>query len=280
MSWARRAAAALLPATIAEPLRRLARFVAVTRFRAYDARHVYGGQQLVVRIADPLAQGWYDHDGGLGTEIALLARRGRLRRGARVFDLGAHQGVVALILTGICGPEGAVVAVEATPHNVRLARRNAAANGASRLTVVHAAIADVDGVAWFEDRWNGAVSRSAGVGVRVEALTVDTLTARHGVPSVLFIDVEGFELHALRGAAATLAMHRPDLFVEVHVGGGLEHYGTVRDLLDLIPADYEVLVAPGESGDFVALVDGTSLLSERFRLVALAPPLTEITSHD
>lgn len=280
MSWLRRAASALLPGAVAEPLRRLLRRLAVARFRAYDARHVYGGQAFVVHIADPLARGWYDHDWDLGGEIALLQRRGRLRPGARVFDVGAHQGVVALMLAGIVGPAGQVVAVEAVAHNARIATRNAAANGFAQLTVAHAAIGDADGSLWFEDRWNGSVSRQAGIGVRVEAVTIDTLTARHGAPDVLFIDVEGFELHALRGAAQTLTAHQPDLFVEAHVGAGLERFGSVADLMALIPSGYERFVAPGEAGDFVALESGRALMADRFRLVAFAPRTSEIRDHD
>lgn len=280
MSRLRRAASALLPGVIAEPLRRLLRRLAVARFRAYDARHRYGGQPLVVHIADPLAQAWYDHDWDASSEMVLLQQRGRLQPGARVFDVGAHQGVVALMLAGIVGPSGQVVAVEAVTHNARVASRNAAANGLSRLAVVHAAIADADGALWFEDRWNGAVSRQPGVGVRVEAVTIDTLAARHGAPDVLFIDVEGFELHALRGASQTLRAHQPDLYVEVHVGAGLERFGSVADLMALIPAGYQVFVAPGEAGDFVALDEGRALLTERFRLVAFAPRTSEIRVHD
>jgi FkbM family methyltransferase len=280
VSVLRRVASALLPDAVAEPLRRALRRLAVARFRAYDARHRYAGRELVVHIADPLGQGWYDHDWNLGTEVALLQQRGRLREGARVFDVGAHQGVVALMLAGIVGDTGRVVAVEAVAHNVRVARRNAEANGCRQLVVEHAAIADVDGTLWFEDRWNGAVSRTVGVGVRTEAVTVDTLTARHGAPDVLFVDVEGFELHAVRGAARTFAAHAPDLFVEVHVGAGLERFGSVGDLLALIPPEYALHVAPGEAGDFVPYAPGLSLLTERFRLVALAPRTTEITPHD
>ncbi|MDP1889649.1 MAG: FkbM family methyltransferase [Gemmatimonadaceae bacterium] len=280
MNWLRRVASALLPGAVAEPLRRLLRRLAVARFRAYDARHVYGGQSFLVHIADPLARGWYDHDWDLGSEIALLQRRGRLQRGARVFDLGAHQGVVALMLAGIVGPAGQVVAVEAVAHNARVARRNAEANGFAQLAVVHAAIGDADGSLWFEDRWNGAVSAQPGVGVRVEAVTIDTLSSRYGAPDVLFVDVEGFELQALRGAAQTLKAHQPDLYVEAHVGAGLERFGSVADLLALIPAGYELCVAPGEAGDFVPIAEGRDLMAERFRLVAFTPRTSEITVHD
>ncbi len=264
---------------MAEPLRRLARWLAVGRFRARDVPHSYGGRALTIRIADPLAEGWYDHDWDAGTEILLLARRGRLAPGARVFDLGAHQGVVALMLAGVVGPDGQVIAVEASPHNARIAQQNAVANACRQLVVVHAAVGAEDGSLWFEDRWNGAVSRKEGVGVAVDGVSIDTLTRRHGIPDVLFIDVEGFELHAMRGAGQTLALHRPDLFVEAHVGAGLEHFGTIDDLLALIPDGYEVLVAPGEAGDFVPLSEGRFLLSERCRIVALSPRTPEISSH-
>ncbi|HEY5491738.1 MAG TPA: FkbM family methyltransferase [Gemmatimonadaceae bacterium] len=69
-----------------------------------------------------------------------MQRRGRLGPGARVFDLGAHQGVVALMLAGIVGPEGQVIAVEAVPHNARIATQNATANACRQLVVLHAAV--------------------------------------------------------------------------------------------------------------------------------------------
>jgi FkbM family methyltransferase len=279
LSTLRRIVAALLPTALAGRVRRLLRRLAVARFAAYDARHQYGGRPLVIRIADPLARGWYDHDWDVGTEMTVLQRRGRFRPGARVFDLGAHQGVVALIMAGLVGPDGQVIAVEAVQHNARLARRNATANNCRQLVVVHAAVGAEDGALWFEDRWNGAVSQRPGEGVKVDAVTIDTLAGRFGAPDVLFIDVEGFELHALRGAARTLAEHRPDLFVEAHVGAGLERFGTIDDLLALIPPGYEVLVAPGEAGDFLPLAEGRALLGARCRMVALAPRNPEITPH-
>jgi hypothetical protein len=60
--------------------------------------------------------------------------------------------------------------------------------------------------------------------MQVLGVTIDELAACHGRPDVLFIDVEGYECHALRGARNTLASH-PDCFVEVHSGEGLEKYG-------------------------------------------------------
>jgi FkbM family methyltransferase len=46
-------------------------------------------------------------------------------------------------------------------------------------------------------------------------------------PTVLTMDVEGSELHVLRGAASTLLEHRPDVFVSIHPEFMEHHYGIV-----------------------------------------------------
>ena len=55
-------------------------------------------------------------------ELVLLRESGALRQGSNVFELGAHQGIVALILADAVGPQGTVIAVEAERHNVSLQR--------------------------------------------------------------------------------------------------------------------------------------------------------------
>jgi len=243
---------------------------ALARFRPFVARHRYGGFELSVHIEDAMARGWYDHDWPVLAEIAVLAERGRLVEGARVFDIGAHQGLVAMVLGGIVGERGQVVAVEATPHNAAIARKNVAANSLPQVTVMHAAGADVPGVLQFSPRMNGHVADAHEASVDVRAVTVDELTDAHGAPHVLFIDVEGYELHVLRGARRTLADHRPDLFVEVHMGEGLERFGDADDLLALLPDDYEILVSKTDAGPFVSLSEGRDLLRGHSRIVALA----------
>jgi FkbM family methyltransferase len=240
------------------------------RFRPYVAAHRYGRRDFQVQIADEMGRGRYDHDWTTPAEIELLAVRGRLRAGARVFDVGAHQGVIAMILADLAGDSGQVVAVEATPHNAELAVRNALLNGLPRIVVLHAAAADEPGELRFSPRMNGHVAAEDEAAVTVRAVTVDELTAEYGPPHLLFVDVEGYELHVLRGARATLAAHRPDLFVEVHSGEGLERFGDADDLLRLIPSGYEILVSRTEHGPFRPLAEARHELRHHSRLVALA----------
>jgi FkbM family methyltransferase len=200
------------------------------RVRHYDPKtHTgrHGPHELTLRFEDSLAEGWYGRDKPELPEIAKLRELGALRPGARVFDLGAFQGIVALTLALEAAP-GAVVAVEADERNARLARANLALNPQiDNLEVVHAAVTDSDGTVTFAEEINGRIDETTALGnARVPAITIDTLCATYGVPDVVYLDIEGYELRSLR--TATRAMGAT-FFVEVHVGQ-IED-GTAADVL-------------------------------------------------
>jgi FkbM family methyltransferase len=195
--------------------RRVARLIGAYSPRV--ERHNYGGLELAVALADPLGEAWYDHDWPRLDELDQLARMGALRPGVTVFDLGAHQGIVALMLAGEVGPSGAVIAVEAEPHNASIAQRNVELNRAANVTVVHAAISDRSGILHFAESLNGHVDEKTRLGnVDVRAMTIDQLADEYGPPDVVFIDVEGYEGKALSGAGATLRSRLTTFLIEVH----------------------------------------------------------------
>jgi len=210
----------------------------LTHFRPYSAEHAYAGIRLKVRIADPLARGWYDHTWGPMPEVDLLKSAG-LIPGARVFDVGAHQGVVAMVLAHHVGTSGEVVAVEALPHNARMCEANRELNGLRQVRVESAVIADRPGELEITTDLNAHVRNGTSTitTVRVRAVTIDDLADKYGPPDVLFIDVEGYECHALRGAARVMA-RSPDCYVEIHRGCGLESAGgTLDDVFAFFPPD-------------------------------------------
>lgn len=261
--------------------RRIRRYV--QRFTPTTITHDYAGFRLTLHLGDPLAQGWYDRDWDQPAEVAEL-RNGRLRAGARVFEVGAHQGVVALILSRIVGEAGSVVAIEAEIHNARIAEQNAEMNRAENLTVIHAAAGATSGTLAFAESLNGYVATHARHGaVEVPAVALDDIVDRHGHPDVVLIDVEGYEAHVLDGAANLIAAGRSDFCVEVHNAATLGSVGrSAEDVLQhFLGGAYDVLVAladdtPPGLGSLELVSDWTPVtstaqadaLGRRFFLVA------------
>ena len=236
--------------------------------------HSYGGYELSLSLEDPLAEGWYDHDWPPLPELKQLASS-RLKPGARVFDLGAHQGVVAMMLARMVGDEGNVVAVEAERHNHGVAERNIVLNHVTNVELIHAAVAATEGSLQFAEGLNGHVlSRGVLASSSVATVTIDGLAARYGSPDVVFIDVEGYEAEALRGASHCIAANETDFFVETHTGQGLEDAGgSVADVIDRFPkARFRRFVSPAadqrDNYEFTEL--GVAVPQEHFFLVAVA----------
>jgi FkbM family methyltransferase len=226
--------------------RRVMRAARVAHFdlsrRRYPRRiveHSYGGRRYKVLIASDYGER-YDQDWPALPELEWLAQ-GRLRPGARVFDLGASYGVVAMLLGDAVGEDGHVVALEAHPDDAETLARNRALNSMRQLECLHAAVARESGSIAFGR--NGSVDDGAGRWGRmaVPAYSIDDLAARHGAPDVVFMDVEGYELEALRGAERTLTAG-PEWFVEVHEPPKLARYGgsTEGVLAALTGAGYDV----------------------------------------
>lgn len=219
--------------------RRLQRFVRTAllerRRRSFERKVVqrrYGDACLSIELIDGKGQSWYDRDMEYEPEITLL-RQHRLKVNATVFDIGAHQGVVALMLAQLVGTNGRVVAIEASPFDAAGAQRNQELNGCRQLVVRNAAIASKPGTIKFSTSGRVANNEAATLAVDVPACTIDELASEFGQPDVVFIDVDGFEVEALMGATHVLA-HRPDLYLEVHPPY-LKDYGqTAEDVLRIL----------------------------------------------
>jgi len=155
-----------------------------------------------VSIEDRTGLLWYDCDWQQLRELELLAT-GKLNIGATVFEVGAHQGIVAMMLAKIVGPTGRVIAIEADRRCVEIAQKNLVLNGITNVTLVHAAVAATSGEINFAEGCHvGRDERGLNTQM-VKAVTVNDLSKEFGIPDVLFIDVEGFECQVLHGARET-----------------------------------------------------------------------------
>lgn len=247
----------------------------IKNFKPYVVEKSYSGFRLKTLIADGLGMGWYDQDWAMLPEIALLKDK-TLINGSLVFDIGAHQGIVAEILARTVAPIGKVIAVEANPHNCDVFKKNIELNNFSNIEIVNMAIADKEGTLYFNENPNGAVDSGDSLWGRVEtkATTIDHLIKKYGTPSLVFLDVEGFEENALVGASESFDTIK-SWFIEVHSGCGLQSYGgSVDKIFSRFPlSHYDLFVANEEHRDFRVFDSGQELIAKmiekRFFLIAI-----------
>jgi len=141
------------------------------------------------------------------------------RPGMDAFDVGGRDGYDALVMAKLTG--GRVVSIDCEPHAAEQMARNFRANPALAPSLA---------------------SRTGFVGSVDDAatghITIDTMVAESGfTPDVVKIDIEGWEVEALRGASVLLGGRKPALIIEVH------SYDLERECLALLaPYGYETRI--------------------------------------
>jgi FkbM family methyltransferase len=130
--------------------------------------------------------------------------RACLRAGDHVVDVGANIGDVAALACSIVGPSGHVCAIEPHPRIFRYLEGNLALNGFSWAETINVAAGETDGATTIEDDRRDDMNRIGGDGVRIRMRRLDDLLPAGRRIDLMKLDVEGYELFALRGAPATL----------------------------------------------------------------------------
>ena len=214
---------------IGPSVRRLAVGAYGTALRAF-----YGGvgfpwqvHDEIVRI-DPDARHFVPHD----SEPDLFrALRATIRPGDVVLDVGAFVGIYAVLEARWAGERGRVVAFEPTPSSAALARRHFEWNGATsrRISLIEAAVSDrakrgvlheydSHGLPYANSLVKAADTDRPAKTREIAVVTIDDVCRELGlVPSVIRMDVQGAEMHALLGARETIrSAPRLTLLVEMH----------------------------------------------------------------
>jgi FkbM family methyltransferase len=167
--------------------------------------------------------------------------REHLNPGDTFLDLGSNVGFYAFQASKAVGPEGKVVAVEATPATYEILRSNAERNGLRQLVPVHAGLSDKRETLKLEVRSTGQgnntfVASGKGETVGVECYPLLEILRREGVERVdgAKIDVEGFEFRVLSPFFETAdpALHPRFLIVELNLKHYRESAEKTRELLE------------------------------------------------
>lgn len=149
-----------------------------------------------------------------------LLLRAVLRPGDRFVDIGANIGMITLMAARCVGEAGRVDCFEPNPTCVAALRHHLALNAIEHVHVHPVALADAAGRMRLNltSRHTGTATLAAVADVvesfEVEVGIGDELLAGSASIRAIKIDVEGFELHVLRGLERVLKQQRPMLITE------------------------------------------------------------------
>ncbi len=227
---------------------RVVRYLALPTHVTGHGDVVLARDGLLFRRSLALRLGW--HVGFIGAYERELREivNAVLRPGDVAIDVGANSGWHTLLMARAVGAAGRVVAVEANPAVMRALEANLALNRIGSVTLAAHAAGAYEGEVAFnaaaaEDATSGdrhvlsTDARQDGA-IRVRALDDMARELRLDRVDFVKIDVEGFELPVLQGAAATITRFRPQIVFELNAeyasrGGGvresLERFFRERD---------------------------------------------------
>ena len=154
--------------------------------------------------------------------------RHSVHEGEQALDVGSFLGVYAIQICRWGGPRSRVICFEPTPSIVKVLHRHLALNDAAdRVSVVAKALGDEPGfldLHEHSDPYRNAigVTDPAGRHMKTSRVPITTIDAvceeRKFVPTLIRMDVQGFEDSVLRGARKTIAAGKGRLRIvlEVH----------------------------------------------------------------
>ena len=154
--------------------------------------------------------------------------RTHIAPGAVIFNVGANVGVLTLQLAQWAGPTGRVLAFEPNPHAVKILKRNLRLNRFDRqVELVPFAIGDVTRDITFHVHGADGMARAETPNpllpiteaIHAHVTTLDSFSEiRQLIPDWVVMDIEGWEVAALRGARRLLKgkSKRIEVVVEFH----------------------------------------------------------------
>jgi len=181
--------------------------------------------------------GRLDHD-----QYALPIILKHINKGDWVVDAGAFIGDHTRAYKDKVGYTGKVIAFEPNPAAFECLIHNCPS-----VDCFSFGLSDFEGVAGVQINDNSGASKLV-LGDGVMLVILDD----YNLPQLDFLklDVEGFELKALKGAENTIRIHKPKMWIEINTGTLAEQESTPQDVINwLHERDYNLTAYPDFGGD-------------------------------
>ncbi|MEQ9553856.1 MAG: FkbM family methyltransferase [Coleofasciculus sp. G3-WIS-01] len=221
----------------------------IKHFKPYQINKNCDGLSFNFVIGDLDGQEWYipstsSSDSDLNQEMGFLKEK-LIEPGDVIFECGTHHGWTTLLLSKWVGETGKVIGFEINHHNARIAKQNMELNSISNVTIEQKATGADEGKVRMFRKSNASVTpkniiswgmiKNLIYGVEdVEMISLDSYAKQKNIkPTLLKIDVEGYESEVLKGAKNILES-TPKLEIELHTEVLSRQNTSVPEILDLI----------------------------------------------
>lgn len=207
-------------------------------------------------IANETGKSWYDD-----SPTQWMPERewciDHIKPGMTVVDCGAHHGMMSVIFAHAVGAQGRVIAYEALPSNAEVICQNAELNGMENIAVRPVGVGEENASVHINHNLsNTIILRNTTISDATDVIEIvrldDDLDAGIHV-DFLKIDVEGHDLHALRGMSRVLAQ-RPIIDLELHNFIFEDKMATLEQIIAILaPLDYSWVLLGDIFGEQIKL---------------------------
>jgi FkbM family methyltransferase len=167
--------------------------------------------------------------------LDMFVRDGLVTDGGVVLDCGAHAGLYTTFFGKLVGRQGRVFAFDPFPQNNIQIEANAILNGLENVHVEWAGVGSKETTLSVSNREQKLSVTSHKDMIQIRTVPLDNYIKYR--PTLLKLDVEGFEVEALKGAQKLLHECTPKCYIEVHTHF-LPLFGAdSRDVFRLVPLD-------------------------------------------
>lgn len=190
--------------------------------------------------------------------------------GLTVYDVGSFEGLLALYFASRAKQ---VVCYEPNSRNHGYLTENMALNGFTNVRVRKTGVGEAPQeiqLVWNPEMPGGASAETATAthlqdtvsSVQVETIPITTLdkdAEENGLPApdLIKIDIEGWELQALRGARRILQQFRPSLYLEMHGETMVEKKRKVAEIVEFLEQAGYPAIEHIETGQRVTSANST-----------------------
>ncbi|MCH9627866.1 MAG: hypothetical protein S4CHLAM2_15130 [Chlamydiales bacterium] len=152
-----------------------------------------------------------------------------------VADIGAHLGFFALFFSQWVGNKGKVFSFECNPKNYSFLKKNIELNHCSNVHLEHCAVGEKEGAVDVPADSSGLFCKTKfPKDIPVQMISLDYyFLSKNVVPTVIKVDVEGYELEVLKGSQ-TILKNKPKLFIELHNFLFAEPMSRLEEIFELV----------------------------------------------